>query len=319
MVIAVALLATGAMVVLGQETETLYLSGEDKDTPVEWEFYCTAGRNSGEWTTIGVPSNWELQGFGTYNYGQDTNKANEQGRYRRSFELPDHWKDKIIHIVFEGVMHAKAYYGGGIWYKDAIDIAATNATVSVAASVTPYVEDLTITTNGLELAGANDADPTQTVIQGVAKQSAPPFPDATSSTNVDLQANGVEIHGFTFLSPLADASIQEYSSGIVLKGTDIEIHDNIFDIRQNNNGLFNGDTSVAIQTLSGDVVGHQPVDISGLNIHDNTFQGTPANGYYGVYINPQDQAIDTLNPVTVENNDFTGTIWRAITTERSKE
>ena len=104
MVMAVAVLAAGAIVALGQETETLYLSGKDKDTPVEWEFYCTAGRNSGRWTTIGVPSNWELQGFGTYNYGQDINKANEQGRYRRSFELPDHWKEKIIHIVFEGVM-----------------------------------------------------------------------------------------------------------------------------------------------------------------------------------------------------------------------
>ncbi|MHC4808474.1 MAG: glycoside hydrolase family 2 protein, partial [Planctomycetota bacterium] len=104
MVMGVVLLAAGAVVVLGQETETLYLSGEDKDTPVEWEFYCTAGRNSSEWTTIGVPSNWELQGFGTYNYGQDVNKANEQGRYRRSFRLPDNWRDKIIHIVFEGVM-----------------------------------------------------------------------------------------------------------------------------------------------------------------------------------------------------------------------
>jgi hypothetical protein len=98
------LLTTGAIVVLGQETETLYLSGEDRDNHVEWEFYCTGGRNSSKWTTIGVPSNWELQGFGTYNYGLDNNKANEQGRYRRSFELPDSWKDKIINIVFEGVM-----------------------------------------------------------------------------------------------------------------------------------------------------------------------------------------------------------------------
>ncbi|MHC4464657.1 MAG: glycoside hydrolase family 2 protein [Planctomycetota bacterium] len=107
MVIAVVVLVAGAIGTLGQETETLYLSGQDKDNPVEWQFYCTAGRNSGRWTTIGVPSNWELQGFGTYNYGHaynDSNKASEQGRYRRSFRLPDHWKDKIIHIVFEGVM-----------------------------------------------------------------------------------------------------------------------------------------------------------------------------------------------------------------------
>ncbi len=48
-----------------------------------------------------------MQGFGAYNYGHaydDSNKATEQGRYRRDFELPDRWKDKIIYIVFEGVM-----------------------------------------------------------------------------------------------------------------------------------------------------------------------------------------------------------------------
>jgi hypothetical protein len=87
-----------------QETRTLYLSGKGKDDPVQWEFYCTEGRNSGRWTTIGVPSNWELQGFGTYNYGHDRNKGAEQGKYRRRFELPESFKDKVIYIVFEGVM-----------------------------------------------------------------------------------------------------------------------------------------------------------------------------------------------------------------------
>ena len=204
--------------------------------------------------------------------------------------------------------------GGGV--QNGLDVASSASgavTVNVAAGT--YTEDLTITTDNLELAGASDASPGQTIIVGVGSQSG--FPDATSSTNVDLQANGVEIHGFTFRSPQADASTQSYSSGMVLKGTDIEIHHNVFDIRQINSGTFNGDTSSAIQTYSGAVVGNQPVDIDGLHIHDNTFQGTPANGYYGVYVNPQDQAIDNLKPVIVENNTFTGTIWRAITTERN--
>jgi Glycosyl hydrolases family 2, TIM barrel domain/Glycosyl hydrolases family 2, sugar binding domain/Glycosyl hydrolases family 2/Beta-galactosidase, domain 4 len=87
-----------------QETQTLYLSGHGKDDPVQWDFFCSAGQNSGRWTTIGVPSNWELQGFGTYNYGHDKSKGTEQGRYRYSFELPESWKNKIIEIVFEGVM-----------------------------------------------------------------------------------------------------------------------------------------------------------------------------------------------------------------------
>ncbi len=87
-----------------EETKMMYLSGMDKDDSVQWEFYCTQGRKSGEWTTIQVPSNWELQGFGTYNYGHDTPKSSEQGKYRHHFIVPDKWKDKVINIVFEGVM-----------------------------------------------------------------------------------------------------------------------------------------------------------------------------------------------------------------------
>ena len=63
--------------VLAQQTEIIYLSGTDADNTVEWEFYCTDGRRSGEWTTIPVPSNWELQGFGTYNYGHDWRDENK--------------------------------------------------------------------------------------------------------------------------------------------------------------------------------------------------------------------------------------------------
>ena len=87
-----------------EETKMMYLSGMDKDVPVQWEFYCTEGRNSGEWTTIQVPSNWELQGFGTYNYGQDVEKSSERGKYRYRFEVPNEWTDKVINIVFDGVM-----------------------------------------------------------------------------------------------------------------------------------------------------------------------------------------------------------------------
>jgi len=86
------------------ETQVLYLSGQGKDDPVTWEFFCTAGRNSGQWTTIGVPSNWELQGFGAYNYGNERSKSDEQGKYRRKFTVPDAWADQRVFIVFEGVM-----------------------------------------------------------------------------------------------------------------------------------------------------------------------------------------------------------------------
>jgi Glycosyl hydrolases family 2, TIM barrel domain/Glycosyl hydrolases family 2, sugar binding domain/Glycosyl hydrolases family 2 len=89
---------------LAAETEVLYLSGQGKDDPVPWEFLCTAGRERRMWTSIGVPSNWELEGFGTYNYGHDRDKGTEQGKYRRIFTVPDAWMQKRIFLVFEGVM-----------------------------------------------------------------------------------------------------------------------------------------------------------------------------------------------------------------------
>ena len=44
-----------------QQTEIKYLSGLDKDNTVEWDFFCTKGKNSGKWSKIQVPSCWELQ------------------------------------------------------------------------------------------------------------------------------------------------------------------------------------------------------------------------------------------------------------------
>ena len=87
-----------------QSTQIQYLSGTDKDNTVAWDFFCTEGMNSGKWTKIAVPSCWELQGFGTYNYGRDKNPAKEQGLYKYKFTVPADWKNKQTDIVFEGVM-----------------------------------------------------------------------------------------------------------------------------------------------------------------------------------------------------------------------
>ena len=87
-----------------QKTEVLYLSGTDKDHTVQWDFFCTNGRNSGKWSKIGVPSNWELQGFGTYHYGKPDLKANEKGLYKYKFSVPGNWKRKRVYIVFEASM-----------------------------------------------------------------------------------------------------------------------------------------------------------------------------------------------------------------------
>ncbi|MEO1011605.1 MAG: glycoside hydrolase family 2 TIM barrel-domain containing protein [Bacteroidota bacterium] len=87
----------------------VYLSGKDAASAVEWEFKVTEGRKSGLWSTIPVPSNWELQGFGTYNYGHDHKNPDrtlgkEHGLYRHRFPIPRDWKGKVINLVFEGSM-----------------------------------------------------------------------------------------------------------------------------------------------------------------------------------------------------------------------
>ena len=80
-----------------------------KDDTVLWDFFCTEGRNSGVWSKIRVPSNWETEGFGTYQYGGDHQKESapfpkEQGKYKLSFDVPLSWKSRVVHIVFEGSM-----------------------------------------------------------------------------------------------------------------------------------------------------------------------------------------------------------------------
>jgi len=87
-----------------QYTQVVYLSGTGKDHTVQWDFFCTTGRNSGRWDKIAVPSNWELQGFGTYNYFQDTKNPEEQGLYKYHFNGEAAWHNKKIFIVFEGAM-----------------------------------------------------------------------------------------------------------------------------------------------------------------------------------------------------------------------
>ena len=102
-----------------QETERQYLSGHGCDDMVQWDFLCTDGRNSGnatphsdhgseKWTKIGVPSCWELQGFGTYQYGMrfygkatPEGIADEKGQYKTEFMLPQEWAGRQIQLVFE--------------------------------------------------------------------------------------------------------------------------------------------------------------------------------------------------------------------------
>lgn len=105
------LLQVSGFLAIAQQKQIQYLSGTDAAHTVQWDFFCTAGRNSGEWKKINVPSCWEQEGFGNYNYGRDykTNGKNarfydEKGIYKYNFTVPANWKGKVVNIVFDGSM-----------------------------------------------------------------------------------------------------------------------------------------------------------------------------------------------------------------------
>lgn len=93
-----------------QSTERQYLSGTGLGNTVTWQFRCSDGRNSGRWSKIEVPSQWELQGFGEYTYGRwykkpgVKNPSMETGTYKRSFRVPRAWQGQSVRLWFDGVM-----------------------------------------------------------------------------------------------------------------------------------------------------------------------------------------------------------------------
>lgn len=77
-----------------------------------------------KWNTIPVPSNWQMQGYGsplytnvTYPFHKDPPRVmgtppahytsykfrNQIGSYRHTFTVPSNWKDRQVFIVFDGV------------------------------------------------------------------------------------------------------------------------------------------------------------------------------------------------------------------------
>lgn len=95
----------------GAETLTQYLSGRDSAQTVPWEFQCSEG--APEWTTLPVPSCWEMFGFGKLRYGLEVPRNKEGkaqyrpaivGHYRHKFQIPANWAGRRIAIVFDGSM-----------------------------------------------------------------------------------------------------------------------------------------------------------------------------------------------------------------------
>ena len=179
----------------------------------------------------------------------------------------------------------------------AIDMASAGDTILVGPGT--YVEDLTILKDNLTVGPWDEAVVTIKGIDTVADGLWP-----LADPNIDIQANGVSIHHVTIESP--DVPDGQYSSGIVLTGQNIELHNNTF--VQLGTGAGYG---VAIQTYHEFAIPGS--DIGGLSIHDNEFQGTPGGDYVPIYVN---YTASTDGAVTIEDNVMTGNVFYVVT-ERS--
>lgn len=103
------LLLSGSAAAQAPHPERIYLSGRGIDDMATWQFRCSAGQNSGTWRPIGVPCNWELQGFGDYTYGRwytvkGAEPSSEEGCYRLRFDVPAAWRGQRVKIFFDGAM-----------------------------------------------------------------------------------------------------------------------------------------------------------------------------------------------------------------------
>ena len=84
----------------------------DNDSAAPERFF-ELGYSTGDWDTIPVPSNWQLHGYGRPHYSSSyypfpidppyVPSENPVGCYRRTFVIPDAWKDRQLFLVFEGV------------------------------------------------------------------------------------------------------------------------------------------------------------------------------------------------------------------------
>jgi len=106
--------------------------------------------DSSKWDTIKVPSNWELQGYGTpiytnstYPMFEDTNdiqvplitRDNPVGSYLKTFRLNEDWQDQQIILQFGGV--TSAYY---VWLNGKKVGYAQGSRLPSEFDITDYVE-----------------------------------------------------------------------------------------------------------------------------------------------------------------------------------
>lgn len=118
-------------------------SAKPEDRPKE---FFTNDFDDTTWKTIPVPSNWEIQGYGTaiytnikYPFPKNPpfipNDDNPVGSYRTSFEIADDWSEKDIFINFKGV--SSAFY---LWVNGKKVGYSQGSRTTVEFNITSYIQ-----------------------------------------------------------------------------------------------------------------------------------------------------------------------------------
>lgn len=99
-----------------------------------------------DWDDIEVPSNWQMKGYDIpiyVNYGFAFDKTppfirhdwNPVGSYKRSFNIPDGWKDKEVFLHFGAV--SSAFY---VWVNEHLVGYSQDSKVPAEFNITPYLK-----------------------------------------------------------------------------------------------------------------------------------------------------------------------------------
>ena len=118
----------------------------DSPSKAPADFY-KEGYDVSDWGTIKVPSNWELNGYGTPIYVNVDNEFrpneppfaptvdNHVGCYLTEFEIPETWKDRLTFIHFGAVK--SAYY---VWVNGQFVGYTEDAKTNAEFDLTPFVK-----------------------------------------------------------------------------------------------------------------------------------------------------------------------------------
>jgi len=133
-------------------------SGRVRSLNGEWKFNFSKNPSSApknflensfsDWSEITVPSNWEMQGYGTRiytnskhpwgsnNYPYIPEEDNPVGIYKRTFTIPSTWKNMNVRIHFGGV--SSAFY---LWINGKKVGYSQDSRLPAEFDITPYLKE----------------------------------------------------------------------------------------------------------------------------------------------------------------------------------